>query len=59
MISKILTFIVKYFSSTQNSSTSGDIYIDNLALPNQIEVQNRDVENEIELANEEQDWVFI
>ena len=50
---------MKYFSSTQNSSTSGDIYIDNLALPNQIEVQNRDVENEIELANEEQDWVFI
>ena len=59
MISKILKFIVKYFSSTQNSLTSGDNDVDNLELPNKIDLQNGDIENEIELENEEQDWVFI
>ena len=48
---------MKYFSSTQNSSTSGDIDVDNLAHNNEIDVQNGDTENEIE--NEEQDWVLI
>ena len=50
---------MKYFSSTQNSSTSGDIDVDNLALPNKIDVQNGDIQNDIENENEEQDWVFI
>ena len=50
---------MKYFSSTQNSSTSGDIDVDNLALLNKFDAQNGEIKNEIELENEEQDWVFI